>query len=90
MTMMDSLEIIASCDLVFAQPCLFRVCMLSSYKSPRYHVSVYRTIDPLVTINAHGDNLYKLSFTLVKEASHQMNLALIGQAVLEENMFENG
>ena len=34
------------------------------------------------------DHLYKLSFPLPKEAPHK-NLALIGQAVSEENAFEN-
>ena len=35
------------------------------------------------------DHLYKLSFPLPKEAPHK-NLALIGQAVSVEKMFENG
>ena len=46
--MMDSLEIVASCDLEFAQPFLFRICMFCAYTRPRYQVSVYRTIGPLV------------------------------------------
>ena len=31
-----------------AQPFLFRICMLCAYTRPRYQVSVYRTIGPLV------------------------------------------
>ena len=34
--------------LRFAQPFLFKMCMLCAYMSPRYQVSVYRTIVPLV------------------------------------------
>ena len=36
---------------MFAQPCLFMICILCSYKSPRYQVSVYRTIGPLVSLS---------------------------------------
>ena len=32
----------------FAQPFLTRVCLLFAYTSPRYQVSVYMTISPLV------------------------------------------
>ena len=39
-------------------------------------------------VYGHGGHLYKLSFPLPKEAP-QKNLALIGQAVSEEKMFEN-
>ena len=35
------------------------------------------------------DHLYKLLFPLVKEAPNEI-LDLIGQAILEEKMFENG
>ena len=46
--MMDSLENIASCDLArFAQPFL---CRFLCFARPRYQVSVYRTIGPLVFI----------------------------------------
>ena len=32
----------------FAQPFLFRLCMVCAYTRHRYQVSVYRTIGPLV------------------------------------------
>ena len=31
-----------------APPFLFRICMLYAYTRPRYQVSIYRTIGPLV------------------------------------------
>ena len=34
----------------FAQPFLFRICMMCAYTRPRYQVSVYRTIGPLVCL----------------------------------------
>ena len=32
----------------FAQPFLFRICMFCAFSRPRYQVTVYRTIGPLV------------------------------------------
>ena len=37
----------------FAQPFLFKICMFCASTRPRYQVSVYRTIGPLVFI--YGD-----------------------------------
>ena len=47
-----------------------------------YHILAWRP-----SWSCDLDHLYKLSFSLSKEAPHK-NLALIGQAVSEEKMFE--
>ena len=47
--MMDSLEIIASCDLEFSLYSKLNQYMNDrAYTRPRYQVSVYKTIGPLV------------------------------------------
>ena len=42
----------------FAQPFLSRMCMFGAYTRPRYQVSVYRTIGPLVLNYSGGLNLF--------------------------------
>ena len=54
--MMYSLEIVASCDLEFGLLCklnLLLFCMIYAYTRPKYQVSVYRTIGPLVSSMLH-------------------------------------
>ena len=50
----------------FAQPFLSRFCMFCAYTRPRYQVSVYRTIGPLVLV-AIDPILFELA---VKKDTH--------------------
>ena len=61
MTMMDSLEVLASCDLEFGLYSKLKVkvgsviffiryCMFCAYTRPRYQVRIYRTIGPRIEI----------------------------------------
>ena len=45
----------------FAQPFLFRIFMLCAYTRPRYQVSIYRTIGPLVMFCAYTRPRYQVS-----------------------------
>ena len=43
----------------FAQPFLFRICMLCAYTRPRCQVSVYRTNGPLVEDLFDSNNFFR-------------------------------
>ena len=63
------------------------------FTRPRYQVSGYRTIGPLVTINEYGSHLGHVTCTIyinfpTSQGGSTQNFALIGQAV-SEKMFEN-
>ena len=79
--MMDSLEIIAPCDLVkdyelsrsmasFVQSFIIRFC---AYIRPRYQVSVYRTIGPLVSLFYSNYSLSETNMVLTEAAVMSSN-----------------
>ena len=65
---------------VISLPYILQVLYVVCFNSPRYQVSVYRTIGPLVTIYGRGGHLghvtqsatNKLSFSQPKEAPHKI------------------